>query len=241
MEFEEEKGSLLLLQEELSLLKNEKETSEKDFNERLSEYEKNFERTIDDYEKRIEEQDKVAEELKTASEKTKEQMAKMKKQFQAKLKSVREGQSSSGAVDVSFDLPIRKIYNLSKYFLRFYFQSELATKCSTLENRIVELEEEKGNNLWIQEELAQIKQEKEALEGETAAKILHYQNQIEELKNTLEQSAQQINQLQIQAEKESQNSNTQAEVTGQSVVNFFGDASSEGGWEVNFFIVLVFV
>lgn len=101
-------SAVSLLGEELSQLKTEKSTAEKDFNERLAEYEQNFERTMDDYEKRLENQDKLekdVEELKTALEKSKEQLSKMKKQFQAKLKAARESTHPSGEgignVDVS--------------------------------------------------------------------------------------------------------------------------------------------
>ncbi|OXA37244.1 protein lava lamp isoform X3 [Folsomia candida] len=209
-------SAVSLLGEELSQLKTEKSTAEKDFNERLAEYEQNFERTMDDYEKRLENQDKLekdVEELKTALEKSKEQLSKMKKQFQAKLKAARESTHPSGEGIGNVD-------------------SELQAKYNALEQRNIELEEEKGNNLWIQEELAQLKQEKESLQNEHDSAIATYQNQIEELKSCLDKAADQINQFE---QKQSHQQQQQSPDSGH--VNFFtsmmesSSGDGVGSWE----------
>lgn len=110
----------------------------------------------------------------------------------------------------------------------------MQAKYNALEQRNIELEEEKGNNLWIQEELAQLKQEKESLQNEHDSAIATYQNQIEELKSCLDKAADQINQFE---QKQSHQQQQQSPDSGH--VNFFtsmmesSSGDGVGSWEVS--------
>jgi len=74
---EEEKGSGFLVQEEISNMKSEKEAMERRYQEQISELETKLEETN------------------AALVKSNETMAKMKRQFQVKLKALRDQQQSS--------------------------------------------------------------------------------------------------------------------------------------------------
>jgi len=125
-ELEEEKGSYLMTQEEIIGLKAEKDKMERDYLERLGEFEKNFTETMSDYDSRLEESEKSlnakdetlketenkVQELSSSLEKAKEQLVKMKRQFQAKLKALKEEQkdgTSANAVRLKFNF-VRDLY-----------------------------------------------------------------------------------------------------------------------------------
>lgn len=98
----QDKVSFTLIQDELSQVKSEKASLEKDFMERLGEYEKNFgermeeyEKKSEDFEQKIAEYEKTIADLNVSVEKYKEQMAKMKRLYQTKLKAAKEEQKDN--------------------------------------------------------------------------------------------------------------------------------------------------
>jgi len=95
--------------------------------------------------------------------------------------------------------------SLKAYFSLFQASedpSSASDKVQALENRIAELEEEKGNNLWLQEELSQLKSEKESLQELLDAKVAEYESRIQGLSELLENSSKQIESLERQHQQQ---------------------------------------